>query len=477
MPKNRISRLAKSWVTYAVAAAVLLVAWLAFGGGADVGEAATVERRTIASIVDVTGSVVPLSSANLGFEQGGRVASLPAREGTRVAKWQLLAALDSSALYADLKDAQASLAIARAEAGNTEESVEAVEAEQTTLVANAYRTLLSEGLELVPVDDDETQPAPTISGRYEGDEGRYKVRVYRSADGFTAFRLFDLETTEEVKVPAAGRAMPLGTRGLYITFEGSLESYRGTDWTLDIPNVTSDVYQANRDAYDAARRERDRAVQEAREDVARGNDETSISAARVSQAEAAVSRVQAEIAERAIVAPFAGLVKSVDVELGEIAGANETAVVLISDGAFEIEADLPEIDSTRVRAGMKAKVTIDALGEGKSELAATVASVDRAESLDGSVPVYKMKVYLDSAPAELRSGMTAEVVVDVASKEGALAVPLAAVELAADGDFVTLVRGKETVRVPVSLGLRGDDGYVEVMGEISEGDQVALPRR
>lgn len=478
MPKSKIRRLAKSWVTYAVAALVLVlvVAWVALAGGGDVGETASVERRTIASIVDVTGSVVPLSSASLGFEQGGRVASLPAREGARVAKGQLLAALDSSALYADLKDAQASLAIARAEAGNTAVSLEKVEAEQGTLVENAYSTLLSEGLELVAVDDDETLPAPTISGRYEGPEGRYKMRVYRSADGYTSFRLFDLEETEEYDVRAGGRAEPFGTRGLYVTFPTTLDSYRGSDWILEIPNRSSDEYPGNLAAYEAARRERDSAIQEARQELADGSAQTSIAAARVAQAEATVARVQAQIAERAIHAPFAGLVKSVDVELGEIASANSVAIVLISDGSFEIEADLPEVDSTKVRAGMPAKVTIDALGE-KSELAGTVASVDRAESLDGSVPVYKMKVYLAEPPAELRSGMTAEVVVEVASKEGALAVPLAAVELAQDGDFVSVLRGGEPQRVPVSLGLRGDDGYVEVSGALADGDRVVLPQR
>ena len=59
----------------------------------------------------------------------------------------------------------------------------------------------------------------------------------------------------------------------------------------------------------------------------------------------------------------------------------------------------------------------------------------------------------------------------------ALAVPLAAVELAGDGDFVSVVRAGETARVPVSLGLRGDDGYVEVSGDLSEGDRVVLPVR
>jgi RND family efflux transporter MFP subunit len=475
--KLKIRRLARSWVTYVVIAAVVVVAALAFGGGDDAGETAAVERRTIASIVDVTGSVVPLSSADLGFEQGGRVASLPAKEGARVWKGQLLAALDSSALYADLKDAQASLAIARAEAGNTEESVDAVEAEQDTLVENAYRTLLSEGLQLVAVDDDETLSPPIISGRYDGPEGRYKLRVFRSPDGFTMFRLFDLEETAQVKVIAADRPTPFGTHGLYITFEGDLDLYRDTDWTLDIPNRSSAEYRENQDAYEAARRERDRAVQEAREELERGSAETSIAAARVAQAEASVARVQAQIGERAIVAPFSGLVKTVDVELGEIAAANAAAITLISDGSFEVEADLPEIDSTRVRAGMDAKVTVDALGEGKSELSGKVGSVDRAESLDGSVPVYKMKVYLDEAPAELRSGMTASVVVEVASKDATLSVPLAAVELAADGDFVSVVRGKDVARTPVSLGLRGDDGYVEVSGEISEGDRVVLPQR
>jgi RND family efflux transporter MFP subunit len=472
----RIARAAKSWVTYAVLAVAAIALWAALGGGGAEGETAAVERRAVAAVVDVTGSVVPVSSADLGFEQGGRVASLPVREGQRVSRGQLLAALDSSALYAQLKNAQASLAIARAEAGNVAESIDAVEAAQGTLVENAYRALLSEGLEFVARDDDETLAPPQVSGRYDGPEGEYKLRVYRAPGGETVFRVFGLEEGPETKVLAADRATAFGTHGLYVTFPDDHDAYRNTDWALDIPNRSSAEYSANLAAYQSAVRERDRAVQEAREELAASSAETSIAAARVAQAEAEVARVQAEIAARAIHAPFDGLVKSLEVELGESAAANAAAVVLISDGAFEIEADLPEIDSTRVRAGMRAEVTIDAFGDGRV-FPAQVAEVDRAESLDGSVPVYKMTVYLDEPPAELRSGMTANVVVEVASREGVLAVPLAAVELAGDGDFVTALRDGQLVRVPVSLGLRGDDGYVEVVGALAEGDRVALPKR
>ena len=478
MPKKySAAALAKSWVTYVAATALVAVLWLAFGRGAQLGETVALERRAISSVVDVTGSVVPVSSASLGFEQGGRVAALPAREGQRVAKGQLLAALDSSSLYAEIKNARAALQIRRAEAGNTSVSLDRVEASQRTLVENAYRTLLSEGLALVPKDDDETLAAPEISGRYEGAEGAYKIRVYRSPDGDTVLKVFGLESgLPEEEIPAAGRAVPLGSQGLYVTFSGNLESYRNSDWTLEIPNRSSAEYSANLSAYESAVRERDRAVQEARAELEGGSAESSIAAARVAQAEAEVDRVSAEIASRSIYAPFSGLVKSVDVELGEIAGANESAIVLISDGTFQIEADLPEIDSTRVRVGMPAEVAIDAFGDQKV-FVARVAEVNRAESLDGSVPVYKMTVYLDEAPAELRSGMTAHVVVKIASREDTLAAPLSAIELSADGDFVTVARDGEVVRVPVSLGLRGDDGFVEVSGDLAAGDRVVLPTR
>jgi RND family efflux transporter MFP subunit len=476
VPKSRIARAAKSWVTYALVAAAAGASWLAFGGSADVGETAAVERRPVAAVIDVTGSVVPVSSADLGFEQGGRVASLSVREGQHVAEGQLLAALDSSALYADLSRARAALAIARAEAGNVAQSVDAVLAAQDTLVENAYRTLLSEGLVFASRDDEEALDPPLVSGRYDGLEGEYKLRVYRSPGGETVFRVFGLESGAETEVPAADRAVAFGAHGLYVTFPGSHAAYRDTSWALEIPNRSSADYSANLAAYESAVRERDRAVQEAREDLDGSSAETSIAAARVAQAEADVARVEADIAARAIRAPFAGLVKSVEVELGEIAAANAAAVVLISDGAFEIEADLPEIDSTRVRAGMRAEVTIDAFGDGQV-FGATVAEVDRAESLDGSVPVYRMKVYLDEPPAELRSGMTANVVIEVAARAAALAVPLAAIELSADGDFVTVLRGAARVRLPVSIGLRGDDGFAEVSGALAEGDRVILPVR
>lgn len=480
MGRKFLSRLRSPFVFWPlVAAAVAIVAWLVFGRGAAAVQTAAVARRTLSATVAVTGSVAPLSTADLGFEVGGRLAALPVLEGAHVYQGQLLAALDSATLQAQLADARASLALARAQAGTTATSLDQVQAKQDTLVANAHQALLSGSLAAVPVSSLVTLTPPTISGLYQSaEEGRYKLRVVLSPDGVPSIRYFGLEeSAKEVKVEATSRPVPLGTRGLYVTFSTDPSRYVGTDWTVDLPNLKGSSYPANYAAYQSALAERDRAVAEARADLDEAASQTSVAQARIDSAAAQVAQVQAQLAQRAIVSPFAGLVKKVNPTVGEIVAAGAAVVTLITDGAFEIDADLPEVDANRVHAGMPAEVGLEAIAPG-AKYAAKVLSVDRAESRDGGVPVYKMKLTLDQAPAELRSGMTADVTVNVASAGDVLAVPVEAVSLGASGDSVTVVReGGSQEKVTVSRGLLGDDGFVEVRGALSAGDRVLLPTR
>ena len=150
--------------------------------------------------------------------------------------------------------------------------------------------------------------------------------------------------------------------------------------------------------------------------------------------------------------------------------------------------------ATLVISGSASKADAELLVEGAaaviampdgSEHAATVTSVLPAEPAAGSTePSGRYTVLL--TPAELTpeqlaavQGNNVRVSIPVSSTAGkVLAVPLAALTAGAGGESrveISTGDGNETRLVEVETGLAAD-GYVEVTGDIAEGDLVVVGR-
>jgi multidrug efflux pump subunit AcrA (membrane-fusion protein) len=122
-------------------------------------------------------------------------------------------------------------------------------------------------------------------------------------------------------------------------------------------------------------------------------------------------------------------------------------------------------------------VTLDAFGDSRP-FAGTVTTVDLAETLVDKVVYYEVTVTFADDVAEVKLGMSADVYITTATRQDVLVVPQRAVR--SDGDrryvLVELSPGQTEERT-VSLGLRGDDGLVEVLTGLSEGDAVVVLER
>ena len=193
----------------------------------------------------------------------------------------------------------------------------------------------------------------------------------------------------------------------------------------------------------------------------------------ITNAEAAVTRARTAIGERALHAPFSGVVTAVDAEAGAIVGPNETVISLIGEGTLQIESFVPEINLSLVRAGAPAIVTLDAYGSAVPFMA-TVASVDPAETVRDGVSTYRAVLQFEAQDERIRSGMTANVRIVADRREGVLSVPKGVI-IERDGKkYVTLKRGGETVEQEVTTGALSSLGSLEILSGLSAGDIVVL---
>ncbi|WP_410561846.1 efflux RND transporter periplasmic adaptor subunit [Amycolatopsis sp. cmx-4-61] len=136
-----------------------------------------------------------------------------------------------------------------------------------------------------------------------------------------------------------------------------------------------------------------------------------------------------------------------------------------------VNTSVAEIDVSKVKAGQKATVTLNALPD--KPIQATVSSVNLTPTTSGSVVSYGAQLALTSPPDGLRPGQSASVVITVAEADNALSVPAAAVQTAGGTNLVTVQENGQNVTRQVQVGLRGES-TVQITSGLTEGDNVVL---
>jgi len=204
--------------------------------------------------------------------------------------------------------------------------------------------------------------------------------------------------------------------------------------------------------------------------------DVSLYRAQVKQAEAALALAKEQIKDSIIKAPINGTVVRIEYELGEQATAAKPAIAVLGENNFEIEVDISEADIAKIRKDNPAEITLDAFGD-EVKFPGQVYSIEPAETIIQDVIYYKVKVELSEKDevkmAGIKSGMTANVIITTSFRDNVLIMPSrAVVEKNGGNKYVRVLVGKKVIEAPVEVGLRGDEGLVEVLSGVKEGDEV-----
>lgn len=461
-----------------IAVVVVAIALLVFG----VLKFNAKEPATVAAVsgpfvqqVSASGKVVPAEEVAMSFEDTGRISRIYVDVGDTVERGDPLVSLELGTLAADLRSAEAAVAIKRIEIENLEATVEKVRSQQDTLVASAYRTLLTDDLTAVPGSGAQGLTPPVITGVYKGTtEGSYRLRILQPQIGrFTyELRTFGIETTGPVAV-LEDEPTPLGTKGLYVSFPDGDDAYGDSSWEVFIPNTKSASYAANYNAYQEALRERDRRILEAENELRASAQGMTVAEAELKRAEADLARIRTEIAARTLRAPFSGVVTDVSVELGGAVSISDPAVSLISDGALEIESYIPEINISNLSVGDPATVTLDAYGE-QVPFSATVLAIDPRETVRDGVSTYRVRLAFVEEDERVRPGMTANLIITTDERENVTTVPQGAVTQKGGAAYVTVVREGGQEKRTVTTGAISSLGEIEIVSGLAAGEAVLV---
>jgi HlyD family secretion protein len=201
--------------------------------------------------------------------------------------------------------------------------------------------------------------------------------------------------------------------------------------------------------------------------------------AQVDKAQSAVSSVKSEIGDTVMYSPIDGIVTAKNYEIGESIPANSAltdnpVVSIAGDDGLEIDADVPESDIVKVALGQKADLTFDAF-TANDIFPATVTKIDPASTVIQDVVYYKVKLMLDSPEPRLKNGMSTDIDINTAEKDNVVSCPLRAVKTENGSKYVEVLKDEKnniTEKVPVTTGLEGDDGMVEITSGLSGGEKV-----
>ncbi|OGZ32258.1 MAG: hypothetical protein A2V69_02870 [Candidatus Portnoybacteria bacterium RBG_13_40_8] len=193
----------------------------------------------------------------------------------------------------------------------------------------------------------------------------------------------------------------------------------------------------------------------------------------VEKYKASVEEYNQKLKDNSVIAPFDGVVTKTDGKIGEIVSANGKNVVsLISPNNFQVEADISEADIGKINLGNSVKITLDAFSE--EEWDGTVVEVDTGKTVIDGVVYYRIKVLFDKTDSRLKSGMSADVLIQTARKDKVLTVPQRAVINKNGKKFVRILEGNKIKEIEVGTGLKGNKGEIEITFGLKEKDEIVL---
>lgn len=503
---RRIIKKKRTWVILSVV--VILILYFTFRTTDN-------SKNTVSDIVKyvdlkqtvlATGQVTSNTDLDLSFSKSGVVKSVKVKVGDTVKQGQVLATLEQGSELASLTSARGALAAANARLKRTMEGASNEEIalanlslanakrdfdntkiSQDTLIQNSYSTLLNSTPEAVPTSGASDSISPTISGNYALDkEGDIIINTYSTGGGssFSVSGLVSGNGTVTTTTP-----QPLGNSGLYIKFPSTTNlNSNGSGWTISIPNKKASNYLTNLNAYESALKTQQSVMSSAQSLVDQRQAELTIKTATARSSDidlakadivSAEGQMQAALANynnTIITAPADGTITKVDIKLGELATAQKEVMVLQDVSNIYLEANINEANVTSVVIGMPVDITFDAISSEKT-FKGFITYIDPSSTVVSGVVNYKIKASVEKV-AELRPGMTANMTIKSKEKDHVLVVQSRAILTDKSGNktirVVTNPKTKTFKEEPVTTGLEGDGGMVEIQSGVNEGDEFVV---
>ena len=413
-----------------IIAALVIVAVAAVGLGGLGGQSganptptpSTKNKVSTGSIVSAEGTIVPYKQARMAFKMAGRVTELLVKESDSATAGQPLARQNSRDLENAVRQAEAALQsakaqLAKAQTGARPEEVVQAEAGVTAAragLASAQGALAAARANLNKLQSGATQRQLEIAAQqWELAKNRlFGAQARRDAVGGMREDPILSQSYQRGNFEAAQAEAQQAEQGVEIA-RLQYEDLKAGARQEDVTAVQAAVQQAIGQVQ-GAQAQVDLAVSKL--DLVKAGaraEDIVVAQAGVAQAEAALATAKAALEDTTLVAPFAGTVGGVNVEVGELASPQAPILTIGDLSRLRVETkDLSEVDVAQVKVGQAVEVSVDALPDKKFK-GKVVQIAPQAVERRGDM-VYIVKIDLDQGTeAGLKWGMTAFVDISI----------------------------------------------------------------
>src|ERR1035437_7932441 len=466
---------------------------------------ATAAIGNVVEQVSVTGTVSPVSNAKLAFEKGGVISKIYVKVGDTVTAGEAVASLDSANDQAALTSAQATLADMSSGLTPQQNAAyqSAVNTASTTLTnalsnaVNAIHTCYVQAQSAVVNYGDTffTNPQtanPTINIRTESNTIALSINNERLQIS-TALNNWenDANATSTTGTVNTGNAAKLisNAEGYLTTIKSFLSDLSAIVNNLSPGN--SGLPQSAIDSGVAAMNTSLSTLNQAINTVSTADTGLKSASSGLAQAEntfalqksgstpdavaaqaAKVSQAQAVLAEDTITSPIDGIVTQENPNVGEYIAPGQSGFAVQNSG-FKVEAYVAEADIAKVAVGDLASSTLDAYGA-YVNFPEKVIMIDPAETVLQGVPTYKVTLQFVSPDSRIKSGMTSNIEILTHEVNNVLEIPYRAITITSTSTNVRLVSANGQIgrAVPVTTGLKGSDGTIQIISGLKVGDKV-----
>jgi HlyD family secretion protein len=202
-------------------------------------------------------------------------------------------------------------------------------------------------------------------------------------------------------------------------------------------------------------------------------EELAIARAQVTQARSTLTQAQLNLEEATLVAPFAGTVADVNIEVGQMVNSGTPVIVLTDLTSYYVDLYIDETDISQVRVSQPVVITLDAFPD--EEIEGEVTAIKSIGTVSGGIVTYEVRVEIAPTEVPIRLDMTASATVVIEEKENVLLIPNRAIRYEEGVEYVEVLDqsgGTEVRRVAIATG--ASNGTVtEVTAGLEEGDVVA----
>jgi HlyD family secretion protein len=467
-----------------------------------------VRRGNLIISVGGSGSLMPASQVDLGFDSGGVVSEVLVEVGDWVESGQELARIDPATLQRAVTQAEADAAVAQDNLESAENPYSQLDLDQAYLAVNQANTALANAKDNLSAAMEPSACLYESVVDLEYEYSWYEENYYQEADRYEAGEgsreeldaaSNNLQWAEERLNEAV--ACPPGPEDVavcendYAWYQGRYaemgEKYRAGEVSQEQVFALWDRLSAVKERLGSARQaasEVEQAqeqvadcqynlqkAQEALAEIRSGPKATDVEVAQVklSSSEAALDDARAALEGATIVAPFAGVITAVEAQAGATVGT--ASIITLADMSHpQLEIWVDEVDVGSVEPDYEVDVTFDALPD--DTFTGRVVRVEPQLQSMQNAPTVLVYASLDEepkVPSTLPIGANATVEIIAARADNALLVPVEALRELSPGQYAVfvMVDGKPQMR-QVEVGVM-DYAYAEIVSGLQEGDVVS----